>query len=153
MDSSVFIPADGADNHSLKQCVQGFGRLLEMVETTVDLEALENHEFIIKSEFDESLRIIRKKLDKLRSEMDAEHTRVGGDLNQDTERKLFLENHRVHGWCFRLTRNVNITTNIKIYPVLTLEYRKRAVFVTRGNIRNVRHRRMESSSPLLPCKL
>ncbi|KKA23950.1 DNA mismatch repair protein Msh2 [Rasamsonia emersonii CBS 393.64] len=28
-----------------------------------------------------------------------------GDLNQEMDKKLFLENHRVHGWCFRLTRN------------------------------------------------
>ena len=79
-------------------------KLQEMVETTVDLEALDRHEFIIKPEFDESLRIIRKKLDKLKYNMDVEHKRVSQDLNQDPEKKLFLENHRVHGWCFRLTR-------------------------------------------------
>ena len=80
-------------------------KLQEMVETTVDLDALDNHEFIIKPEFDDSLRIIRKKLDKLKNDMEAEHRKVGRDLGQDTEKKLFLENHRVHGWCFRLTRN------------------------------------------------
>ena len=79
-------------------------KLQEMVETTVDLAALDNHEFIIKPEFDESLRTIRRRLDKLKVEMGAEHERVGDDLQQDTEKKLFLENHRVHGWCFRLTR-------------------------------------------------
>ena len=36
--------------------------------------------------------------------MDVEHRRVSKDLQQDPEKKLFLENHRVHGWCFRLTR-------------------------------------------------
>ena len=77
-----------------------------MVETTVDLDALDRHEFIIKPEFDDSLRIIRKKLDKLKYEMEVEHHKVGNDLNQDIEKKLFLENHRVHGWCFRLTRTV-----------------------------------------------
>lgn len=76
-----------------------------MVETTVDLDALSNHDFIIKPEFDDGLRIIRKKLDKLKYNMEVEHTRVGHDLNQEKEKKLFLENHKVHGWCFRLTRN------------------------------------------------
>ena len=78
-----------------------------MVETTVDLDALDHHEFIIKPEFDESLRTIRKRLDKLKYDMEVEHRKVGQDLNQDTEKKLFLENHKVHGWCFRLTRNVS----------------------------------------------
>ena len=81
-------------------------KLQEMVETTVDLDALDNHEFIIKPDFDESLKTIRKRLDKLKNEMNAEHSRVGADLNQEKDKKLFLENHRVHGWCFRLTRNV-----------------------------------------------
>jgi DNA mismatch repair protein MSH2 len=79
-----------------------------MVETTVDLDALDNHEFIIKPEFDENLRTIRKKLDKIRHGMDVEHRDVGNDLGQETDKKLFLENHKVHGWCFRLTRTVSL---------------------------------------------
>ena len=79
-----------------------------MVETTVDLEALDNHEFIIKPEFDENLRTIRKNLDRLRRGMDAEHRTVGNDLGQEVDKKLFLENHKVHGWCFRLTRTVSL---------------------------------------------
>ncbi|KAF2012206.1 DNA mismatch repair protein [Aaosphaeria arxii CBS 175.79] len=105
MDEQYRDPLDAEYTSKLREYSDSFAKLQEMVETTVDLDALDNHEFIIKPEFDESLRVIRKRLDKLRREMDAEHSRVGRDLNQDTEKKLFLENHRVHGWCFRLTRN------------------------------------------------
>jgi DNA mismatch repair protein MSH2 len=76
------------------------------VETTIDLDALDNHEYIIKHEFDENLKVIKRKLDNTRSQMHSEHRSVGRDLQLDTEKKLFLENHRVHGWCFRLTRTV-----------------------------------------------
>ncbi|KAK3044811.1 MSH2 protein, partial [Teratosphaeriaceae sp. CCFEE 6253] len=65
-----------------------------MVETTVDLEALDNHEFVIKSEFDDGLRVIRKKLDKLRNQMELEHREVADDLNQEIDKKLFMENHK-----------------------------------------------------------
>ena len=104
MDEGYKGALDEQYTNKLRKYSDGFAGLQEMVETTVDLEALDNHEFIIKSEFDDGLRIIRKKLDKLRYDMDKEHSRVGDDLNQDTEKKLFLENHKVHGWCFRLTR-------------------------------------------------
>ena len=104
MDEKYKDPLDAEYTSKLVSYSNSLAKLQEMVETTVDLEALDNHEFIIKPEFDESLRIIRKKLDKLRRDMDKEHERVGSDLGQDTEKKLFLENHRVHGWCFRLTR-------------------------------------------------
>jgi DNA mismatch repair protein MSH2 len=105
MDEQYKDPLDAEYTDKLRQFSTAFGGLQDMVETTVDLDALDNHEFIIKPEFDESLRTIRKRLDKLKRDMESEHARVGDDLNQDTEKKLFLENHKVHGWCFRLTRN------------------------------------------------
>ena len=105
MDEQYKDPLEAEYTSKLRECDASFAKLQEMVETTVDLDALDNHEFIIKSEFDENLGTIRKRLDRLRREMNEEHMSVGRDLNQDTEKKLFLENHRVHGWCFRLTRN------------------------------------------------
>ncbi|KAF1829323.1 DNA mismatch repair protein [Decorospora gaudefroyi] len=105
MDEQYKEPLDAEYTDKLRQCTTAFAGLQDMVETTVDLEALDNHEFIIKPEFDESLKTIRKRLDKLKRDMETEHNRVGNDLNQDTEKKLFLENHKVNGWCFRLTRN------------------------------------------------
>lgn len=76
------------------------------METTVDLESLENHEFKIKPEFNEDLRNISEKIDNLRAAMEVEHRRAGKDLGVEIDKKLFLEDHRVHGWCFRLTRTV-----------------------------------------------
>ncbi|PWY92571.1 hypothetical protein BO70DRAFT_281625 [Aspergillus heteromorphus CBS 117.55] len=105
MDEEYQTPLEKEYTTKLRGFSDSLAKLEEMVETTVDLGALENHEFIIKPEFDEGLRIIRKKLDKLRHDMDVEHRRVGRDLDQEVDKKLFLENHRVHGWCFRLTRN------------------------------------------------
>jgi DNA mismatch repair protein MSH2 len=105
MDEQYKDVLDAEYTEKLRQYSTAFGGLQDMVETTVDLEALDNHEFIIKPEFDEALRTIRKRLDKLKRDMESEHMRVGNDLDQDIEKKLFLENHKVHGWCFRLTRN------------------------------------------------
>lgn len=104
MDEQYKDPLDAEYTSRLIEYSNSLAKLQEMVETTVDLDALDHHEFIIKPEFDESLRTIRKRLDKLKREMNVEHRRVADDLNQDTEKKLFLENHKVHGWCFRLTR-------------------------------------------------
>ena len=69
MDETYKDALDAEYTAKLRSYSDSFSKLQEMVETTVDLEALDNHEFIIKS-----------------------------------EKKLFLENHKVHGWCFRLTR-------------------------------------------------
>ena len=77
-----------------------------MVEATIDLAALEEHQFVIKPDFDDNLKMYRKRMDDLRDAMTEEHVHVGNDLNQDTEKKLKLEQHHVYGWCLRLTRNV-----------------------------------------------
>jgi DNA mismatch repair protein MSH2 len=104
MDETYRDPLDEAYTNKLRELSDSLAKLQEMVETTVDLDALDNHEFIIKPEFDDSLRIIRKKLDKLRSDMDREFAEAARDLGQERDKKIFLENHKVHGWCLRLTR-------------------------------------------------
>lgn len=104
MDEAYRDPLDEAYTNKLRELSDNLAKLQEMVETTVDLDALDNHEFIIKPEFDDSLRIIRKKLDKLRTDMDREFADAANDLGQERDKKIFLENHKVHGWCMRLTR-------------------------------------------------
>lgn len=105
VDEQYQIPLEAQYTSKLKELSTFLGKLAEMVETTVDLDALDRHEFIIKPEFDDKLRVIRAKLDKIQHGMDVEHRRVGKDLNQELDKKLFLENHKTHGHCFRLTRN------------------------------------------------
>ena len=80
-------------------------KLQDLVETTIDLEALDEHRFVIKASFDENLQVIQAHLEKLKEDMAREHSRVGTDLEQDTEKRLKLEQHHVYNWCFRLTRN------------------------------------------------
>ncbi|KXJ89501.1 putative DNA mismatch repair protein msh-2 [Microdochium bolleyi] len=104
MDEVYKDPLEEQYTKTLRDMSNSLGKLAEMVETTVDLDALDNHEFIIKPEFDDGLRIIRRKLDKLRHEMDTEFRNAADDLNQEENKKIFLENHKVHGWCMRLTR-------------------------------------------------
>ncbi|KAG7293738.1 MutS-like protein [Staphylotrichum longicolle] len=104
MDEAYRDPLDEAYTNKLRELSDSLAKLQEMVETTVDLDALDNHEFIIKPEFDDSLRIIRKKLDRLRTDMDREFADAASDLGQERDKKIFLENHKVHGWCMRLTR-------------------------------------------------
>lgn len=40
----------------LQQCAEDLEKFRQMVETTVDLEAIDNHQFLIKADFDEGLQ-------------------------------------------------------------------------------------------------
>ncbi len=137
MDEQYKDPLDAEYTSKLVDYSNSLAKLQEMVETTVDLDALDHHEFIIKPEFDESLRIIRKRLDKLKYDMEVEHRKVGKDLDQDTEKKLFLENHRVHGWCFRLTRTeASCIRNKKQYQECSTQ--KNGVYFTTPTMQTMR---------------
>lgn len=137
MDEQYKDPLDAEYTSKLVDFSNSLAKLQEMVETTVDLDALDHHEFIIKPEFDESLRIIRKKLEKLKYDMDVLHRKVGQDLDQDAEKKLFLENHRVHGWCFRLTRTeAGCIRNKKAYQEISTQ--KNGVYFTTHEMQSMR---------------
>ena len=137
MDEQFQTPLAEAYTSQFRQHSASLGRLAEMVETTVDLEALDHHEFIIKPEFDEHLRVISAKLAKLRSDMEVEHRRAGKDLDQDIEKKLFLENHRVHGYCFRLTRTEAACIRNKS-TYLEIQTQKNGVYFTTRHLQELR---------------
>lgn len=145
MDERYQTPLETEYTAKLRQYSDSLTKLEEMVETTVDLAALENHEFIIKPEFDDGLRIIRKKLDKLRHDMDVEHRRVARDLDQEMDKKLFLENHRVHGWCFRLTRTeAGCIRNKREYQECSTQ--KNGVYFTTSTMQSLRREHDQLSS-------
>lgn len=78
-----------------------------MVETTLDLEELDNHNYVIKPDYDERLQQLAEKLRKVRDGLDVEHAHVGEDLGMELDKKLHLENNQVYGYCFRLTKTVS----------------------------------------------
>ncbi|KAH0845798.1 DNA mismatch repair protein msh-2 [Fonsecaea pedrosoi] len=137
VDEQYQVPLETQYTSKLKELSSFLGKLAEMVETTVDLEALDRHEFIIKPEFDEQLKVIRAKLDKVQHAMEVEHRRAGKDLSQELDKKLFLENHRVHGHCFRLTRNeAGCIRNKKDYKEISTQ--KNGVYFTTNELSELR---------------
>ena len=137
VDEQYQVPLEQMYTSKLKNLSGSLGKLAEMVETTVDLDALDRHEFIIKPEFDEQLKIIRKKLDKVNDDMQKEHRRASDDLDQERDKKLFLENHRVHGWCFRLTRTeASCIRNKSAYKEISTQ--KNGVYFTTTILQDLR---------------
>ncbi|KAI8986743.1 DNA mismatch repair protein [Trametes punicea] len=76
----------------------------EMVQQTLDLDELENHNFVIKPDYDERLRALANQLAEVRDGLDAEHRKVGKTLGLDLDKKLHLENSPQYGYCFRVTK-------------------------------------------------
>ncbi|EED80646.1 predicted protein [Postia placenta Mad-698-R] len=77
----------------------------EMVQQTLDLDELENHNFVIKPEYDSRLQALADKLKEIRDSLDEEHQEVGRDLGFELDKKLHLENSPTHGYCFRVSKS------------------------------------------------
>lgn len=76
----------------------------EMVENTIDLDELQSHNFVLLPTLDNELQRFRDELIDVRDQLDAEHRRVGRDLDIDIDKKLHLENHQVYKYSFRITK-------------------------------------------------
>ncbi|KAG6917777.1 hypothetical protein DXG01_001182 [Tephrocybe rancida] len=89
----------------LKEYEASLGKYGEMVEQTLDLDELDNHNYVIKPDYDPKLQDLAEKLSKTRDGLDKEHREVGKDLSIELDKKLHLENNQIYGYCFRLTKN------------------------------------------------
>lgn len=78
-----------------------------MVETTIDLEELKSHNYMIKPEFNDELQVLAGRISEFLNGMDKEHRSVGQDLELELDKKLHLENNATYGYCFRVSKLVS----------------------------------------------
>lgn len=115
----------------------------ELVETTIDLTPLESGhdllhtDFNIKPEFDELLVAINDNLQATSRKIKQIHEEVADDLNIDIEKKLKLEKHQQHGWCFRVTRIDSAILRNTGDRYIELQTVKAGVFFTTKNLRRL----------------
>jgi DNA mismatch repair protein MSH2 len=89
---------------ALREHIEQLEKYTEMVENTIDLAELENHNYVLMPSLDDELQRFRDELIDVRDQLDAEHRRVGRDLGLDIEKKLHLENHQVYRYSLRVTK-------------------------------------------------
>ncbi|KAG8784475.1 MutS-like protein, partial [Ceratobasidium sp. 428] len=90
---------------ALEEFSTSLSKYTEMVEQTIDLKELDRHNYVIKPDYDQSLKRLAMKLSEVRDGLDEEHQKVGRDLGLELDKKLHLENNPSHGYCFRLSKN------------------------------------------------
>ncbi|OUM64314.1 hypothetical protein PIROE2DRAFT_42675, partial [Piromyces sp. E2] len=113
----------------------------ELVESTIDLEATEDHEYLIKAEFDEDLLKLREEMKSLLVEINEESERVADDLGLELNKKLKLENNSMYGYHFRIPR-ANQRCLTKKSQYMELSTQKAGVLFTnsRLNIMNEQYK-------------
>ncbi|ELU00339.1 hypothetical protein CAPTEDRAFT_184281 [Capitella teleta] len=105
----------------LKELLMDFSKFQEMIEQTMDMEQVENHEFMVKPDFDDQLQALRNKLDELEHEIKSQLGVAAKDLNMDPNKTLKLESNAQLGYFFRVTRKdeKNLRNNKKYTTIDT----------------------------------
>ncbi|XP_053396445.1 DNA mismatch repair protein Msh2-like [Mercenaria mercenaria] len=87
----------------LKELLMDFAKFQEMVEATMDLDQVENHDFVIKADFDEGLTALKEKIDGLEDSIKGQMNKVARDLGLEPNKVLKLESNSQLGYFFRVT--------------------------------------------------
>ncbi|EGW35816.1 uncharacterized protein SPAPADRAFT_48774 [Spathaspora passalidarum NRRL Y-27907] len=119
----------------IEKYYQSLTKFAELVQTTIDLSPLDSgdllhNDFNIRPEFDSSLVEINNKLQSSLANIKQLHADVADDLNMEVDKKLKLEKHIQHGWCFRVTRIDSVVLRNKGKKYNELQTVKAGVFFT-----------------------
>jgi len=87
----------------VEELLQDFKRYMDMLETTLDFEMIENHEYLVRSDFDPELQRLRSEINQVSKEMDIIFRKAARELDLEYGKAIKLEYLQAHGYVFRVT--------------------------------------------------
>ena len=103
----------------LTELIKDMDKFQQMVEQTVDLEAAEKGDFLVRPEFDKELEELKNTMNETEEKIQAQSSKVANDLSIEAGKTLKLESNQQFGYYFRVTlKDEKVLRNKKHYTIL-----------------------------------
>eukprot|EP00794_Sanderia_malayensis_P000362 gene362-995_t len=114
--------------------VADFSKFMELIETTVDLDQVENHEFMIKAEFDDGLKECKEQMDGIFAKFPRELSKAAKELGLEEGKTIKIETTSFGIFLQDYFEEKALRHNKKFQ---TIETRKDGVRFTNSNLRSM----------------
>ncbi|KAG6477118.1 hypothetical protein ZIOFF_066370 [Zingiber officinale] len=128
-------------------------KFIALVEISIDLDQLENGEYMISPGYDESLAVLRNQLDEAEQQINNLHKQTANDLELSVDKSLKLEKGTQFGHAFRITKKEEQKVRKKLNNAyIVLETRKDGIKFTNSKLKKLGNQYQEILNDYTNCQ-